>query len=90
MSNTKLAILSGLFLATTPILAQAAPTSSTPGAPQAGPNAKYCLRVEPAPGRLVEEVRCWTRDQWSEQGVDVDKAWARDGVAVREDGTGRP
>ena len=90
MSNKKLAILSGLIAATTPILAQASPTNATTGAPAAGPNAKYCMRVEPAPGRLVEEVRCWTRDQWSEQGVDVDKAWAREGVSVREDGMGRP
>ena len=89
MSNKKLAALSALILATTPLLAQAPATHSMTGAPAAGPNAKYCMKVEPAPGRLVEEVRCWTRDQWSEQGVDVDKAWAREGVSVREDGMGR-
>jgi hypothetical protein len=90
MSNKKLAILSGLIVATTPLLAQAPATNSVTSAPAAGPTAKYCIRVEPATGSLVEVVRCWTRDQWSEQGVDVDKAWAKDGVSVREDGMDRP
>jgi hypothetical protein len=90
MSKKKMAILSGLILATTPILAKAPSTDSTTGAPTAGPAAKYCLRVGPVEGSLIEVVRCWTRDQWSEQGVDVDKEWARNGVSVREDGVGRP
>lgn len=90
MSNKKLAALSALVVATTPLLAQAPATNSTPGAPAAGPTARYCIRVAPATGSLIEVVRCWTRDQWSEQGVDVDKAWAADGVSVREDGMDRP
>jgi hypothetical protein len=48
------------------------------------------MRVGPVEGSLIEVVRCWTRDQWSEQGVDVDKEWASNGVSVREDGMGRP
>jgi hypothetical protein len=40
--------------------------------------------VEPVTGTLVERVRCWTRAQWAEQGVDVDKEWAREGVTVIE------
>jgi hypothetical protein len=90
MSNKTLAALSGLILATSPALAQDPATNSMAGAPPAGPNAKYCLRVGPVTGNLVEVVRCWTRDQWSEQGVDVDKEWAENGVSVREDGMGRP
>ena len=54
------------------------------GAPAAGPEARYCLRVEPVTGTLVERVRCWTRGQWVEQGVDVDKEWAKEGVSVIE------
>ena len=84
MSNKKLAILSGLIVATTPLVAQTLATNPVTGAPAAGPNARYCMRVAPATGSLVEVVRCWTRDQWSEQGVDVDEEWAREGVSVRE------
>jgi hypothetical protein len=90
MSNTKLAMLAGLAVATTPLLAQTGETSSMTGAPAAGPTAKYCMRVAPATGSLVERMQCWTRDQWSEQGVDVDKEWTREGVEVREDRMGRP
>jgi hypothetical protein len=90
MSNKKLAILSSLIVATPPLLAQAPPADPVKAAPAAGPTARYCMRVAPAEGSLVEVLRCWTRDQWSEQGVDVDKAWAREGVSVREGGTGRP
>jgi hypothetical protein len=90
MSNKKLAVLAGLIFATSPLLAQATEANSMAGAPAAGPNAKYCMRIAPATGSLVEVVRCWTRDQWSEQGVDVDKEWSKEGVSVREDGMSRP
>ncbi len=51
------------------------------GAPAAGPDARYCMRVE-LTGNVVEPVRCWTREKWAEQGVDVDKEWAREGIRV--------
>ena len=51
-------------------------------APTDGPNARYCMRVEPVTGTRVELIRCWTRQEWAEQGVDVDKDWAKEGVAV--------
>jgi hypothetical protein len=50
-------------------------------APSAGPDAKYCLRVE-LTGNIIEPVRCWTREKWADQGVDVDKEWAKEGVRV--------
>jgi uncharacterized protein YjhX (UPF0386 family) len=40
------------------------------------------MRVERITGSRVEPVRCWTRQMWAEQGVDVDKDWAKEGVAV--------
>ena len=52
-------------------------------APAAGPDAKYCLRVEAFTGSRIETVRCWTREKWAEQGVDVDKEWAKEGVEVK-------
>ena len=67
-----------------PVLAQ--PAERTPGvvAPAAGPHALYCLRVEAVTGSRLESVRCWTRQEWTELGVDIDKDWAREGVRVIE------
>jgi hypothetical protein len=79
-----LALTFGLIVAASPALAQPSGRNDMSGAPAAGPDARYCLRVEPLTGTLVERVRCWTREQWVEQGVDVDKEWAREGVSVIE------
>lgn len=69
------------FLAALPVAA----TSAERTAPPAGSaDARYCLRVEPATGSLVETVRCWTRQEWTEQGVDLDQAWGKEGVAVKK------
>jgi hypothetical protein len=84
MSHKKLALTFSLVVAVSPALAQPAERSSATGAPTAGQDARYCLRVEAVTGTLVERVRCWTRRQWAEQGVDVDKEWAREGVSVIE------
>jgi len=71
-----------LILAGSPLLAaQADPNVATP-APTGTPETRYCLRVEPLPGNLVETVKCWTRAEWAEQDVDVDKNWAKDGVST--------
>ena len=53
-----------------------------PGAPAAGPDARYCMRIEAITGSRLEELKCWTRAEWAEQGVDVDKEWAKEGVSV--------
>ncbi|HEX8238663.1 MAG TPA: hypothetical protein VF574_02875 [Allosphingosinicella sp.] len=84
MSHRKLALAFSLAAAVSPALAQAPEPDSGAGAPAAGPDARYCLRVEADTGTLIERVRCWTRDQWAEQGVDVDREWAREGVRVIE------
>jgi hypothetical protein len=85
MSLKQLAVTFSLTVAAaSPALAQPAGRDPVAGAPAAGPDARYCLRVEPLTGTLTERVRCWTRGQWDEQGVDVDKAWAKDGVSVIE------
>ena len=70
-------------------LMAAAPAAATPDemspaiAPTAGPDARYCLRIE-LTGNIVEPVRCWTREKWADEGVDVDKEWAENGVRVLE------
>lgn len=52
------------------------------GAPDAGPDARYCMRIEAITGSRLEELKCWTRDEWAEQGIDVDEEWAKEGVRV--------
>jgi hypothetical protein len=74
----------GIIAATSPMQATDTERTSPRGAPAAGPDARYCMRVEAVTGTLIERVKCWTREEWAEQGVDVDKAWAKEGVAVRE------
>jgi len=53
-----------------------------PTAPPGTPNTRYCMRVEPQTGSRLESVECWTREEWAEGGVDVDKDWAKEGVRV--------
>jgi hypothetical protein len=59
-----------------------APVASSPPAtaPAGTPQTRYCLRVDPVTGSNVETIQCWTREEWTEQGVDVDKEWAKNGV----------
>ena len=74
-----------MILAATGMIAAAAPSlaamPATP-APVEGPDGRYCLRVEPVTGSLVETIQCWTRAEWALQEVDVDREWAKEGVAV--------
>ena len=84
MSHKKLALAFSLIAAASPALAQPSGRDDMTGAPAAGPEARYCLRVAPDTGSLVERVRCWTRRQWDEQGVDLDREWAKEGVTVIE------
>ena len=62
--------------------AVASPLSAMAQAPAAPPHAKYCMRVEPVTGSRIESIECWTRAEWAEQGVDVDKDWPTEGVRV--------
>ena len=75
-----------LVALSTVIAASAASASTLPtemtAAPSAPPEARYCLRVEPQTGSRLEGVECWTREQWAEADVDVDKEWAKEGVKV--------
>ena len=55
---------------------------ATSVAPPGDASTRYCLRVE-VTGNIVDPVHCWTRDQWADQGVDVDKEWAEEGVGIK-------
>jgi len=83
MAHRKLLLAFGLLAAASPLSAGDRGRPGTP-APAAGPNARFCMKVEPMTGSRLETVRCWTREEWAFQGVDVDKDWAKEGVAVIE------
>lgn len=83
MPHRKLAAAFSLIVAAAaPALAQPAERDSMTGAPAAGPDARYCLRVEPVLGTRMERIRCWTRERWAGMGVDLDREWAKEGVRV--------
>ncbi|HEX8621749.1 MAG TPA: hypothetical protein VF718_07230 [Allosphingosinicella sp.] len=84
MSQRKLAAAFLIAVAASPAEAQPAERDFAAGAPAAGPDARYCLRVEAVTGSRVERVRCWTRERWAGMGVDLDREWAREGVRVIE------
>ena len=75
----------GLIAAASASAAASSGPTSMPAASDS-PDTQYCLRVEAVTGTRLETVRCWTRAEWIEQGVDVDKEWAREGVRVIEPG----
>ena len=82
MAHKKLLVALSIIAAASPLLAantQPPPESPTPVADAQG---RYCLRVE-VTGRIVDAVQCWTREEWAEQDVDVDKEWPKEGVDPR-------
>ena len=56
--------------------------SDTAAAPAGSPETRYCMRVEPQTGSRIQGIECWTREEWAQGGVDVDKDWAKEGVRV--------
>ena len=52
------------------------------GAPDAPEGALYCLKMEPITGTRIGSILCWTRQEWADNDVDLDEAWAEDGVKV--------
>ena len=81
--NRKAAWLALSLVATIPATAGAQSDARRgAAAPDAPADARYCLRVEPITGSRIETVQCRTREEWSEQGVDLDQEWRREGVRV--------
>ena len=76
----KLAFVALSLITASPI--SASQMDSVPAAPPAPPEARYCLRVDPATGSRIETIRCETRDTWADLGVDVDQEWAQWGVRI--------
>ena len=72
----------GLAAAASPAWSTNPEPAPAAGAPAGTPDTRYCMRIEAITGSRLEEVKCWTRDEWAEQGVDVDAEWPREGVRV--------
>jgi hypothetical protein len=81
MAQKFMIVALGLFAAASPSLAAGTGPTAMP-APSDSPDALYCLRIEAVTGTRLETVRCWTRAEWAEQGVDVDADWAEEGVSI--------
>ena len=81
MAQRALAAALSVIVATSPVSAHNS-QDPTAGAPPGNAETKYCLRVEPITGSHIPSVACLTREEWAEGNVDVDKAWAEDGVGV--------
>ena len=88
MARKELFLALGFIVAASPTPLAAQPDTqpivlaATGAAPSAPADARYCMKVDPITGSLIETVQCWTRDQWADQGVDVDKEWTKNGVKV--------
>lgn len=76
-------LIAGLILVTagSPIFATS-PEPNIMRAPAGTPETKYCMRIEASTGTIIERVRCWTREEWAANDVNVDEDWAREGVAI--------
>ena len=68
-------------------IAAASPASATSGdrsqmatAPSGTASTRYCMRIEAITGSRLEQLRCWTREDWAYRGVDVDRDWPANGV----------
>lgn len=87
MAHQALIVAFSMIAAASPAFAasqEAAPSTAATPAPAASADARYCMRLEPVTGTRVELIKCWTRAEWAQQGVDVDQDWAREGVGIKE------
>lgn len=83
MAYKELAVALGMIIISAPASATKPESAATATVPDAGPDARYCLRVEPVTGSLIQTVKCKTREEWVALGVDLDEEWAKEGVGVK-------
>jgi hypothetical protein len=82
MAHRKWVLAFGMMVVAAPASASQPDPAPATGAPAGTPETRYCLHVEPFTGSLIETTQCWTREQWVDQGVDIDREWAKEGVRV--------
>ena len=80
MAYRKLVMALGMIAAASPVSATSQHPDAATGAPAGTPETRYYMRIEAITGSRIEEVKCWTREEWAENGVDVDQDWAKEGV----------
>jgi len=68
------------IVAASPVSAAVQDVSPGLGAPEGTPATLYCMHIEAITGSRLEKLKCWTRAEWADRGVDVDKDWAKEGV----------
>ena len=69
-----------MILAASPLSAAGATREGL--APPGTAETKYCMQIEAITGSRIEEVKCWTREEWAQREVDVDEEWAKEGVRI--------
>lgn len=82
MAHKQLLVALSLMVTGVPVAAGEPEAVTTEAAPAGTAETRYCLRIEAITGSRLEEVKCWTRQEWAENDVDVDKEWAKEGVSV--------
>jgi hypothetical protein len=90
MAHKQLILAFGMIAAASPVSAMSQDAVPMTGAPAGTPETLYCMRIEAITGSRLEELKCWTRQEWAENEVDVDRDWAREGVAIIENGVRQP
>jgi hypothetical protein len=78
----KLVAALGALISASPLSATILQPVPAAAPPPSSPATEYCLRVEPITGTRIGGIECLTREEWAEGDVDVDEAWAKDGVRV--------
>jgi len=79
MASRSMILAFGLAVAVSPASATIQDPQMT-GAPEGTSETRYCMRIEAITGSRIEELKCWTRAEWADRGVDVDVDWAKEGV----------
>ena len=80
MAHKALVLCLGALVAASPLSASVQDPREMSREPEGTTETKYCMHIEAITGSRIEEVKCWTRAEWAERGVDVDQDWAREGV----------
>jgi hypothetical protein len=80
MTRTSLAVALTAMIAASGASAASLQSAQGEHAPVGSESTRYCLRVDPNTGSRMETVQCYTRAEWAQLEVDLDKEWAANGV----------
>jgi len=80
MKHSLLLLVAALGTTAASLPSQEETSPGVSGAPAGTEQTRYCMRIEAVTGTRIEEIRCWTRAEWAELGVNVDRDWAEEGV----------